>query len=458
MTCSQGGAEIHFLKSGLAFEAFDLSTESEKTRYSHARVTVSDEAGKLMAQKAIDAEPVEVRIAGTVQNRYLYPEESLEIHRDNGRFRLYDARKILERGVVTEHFEEVNVGEVTNFIFENRDDPQNVLTGIRAVDNSLLQEEKQDAEEDIVEAIHGSGADAARSGWKGAINDAIGITADFLGRAGKTQGMPHNTYKGLEFDDISPNDALKMVENEFGFTSWVDDEGVLWLGLPAMKPKNRHAVSGVPTDKAYCMKEYNVVKGAHPVSVVKVNGETHWFGGNTDGNVWNGGDPADELYPMAEAWVEDENGDVAGGKVITTEEPLKIWDLDSLEDAARNMLISSSVDYRNGSIIFNGMASEQKEKLAAMTVGDIIMVADYVEGHCNKAAEGGSYIVSSIQHKFSPRRGWSVTVEVGSIPRNINTMAVYYNASEDLGYKSLKAYRQDRRGDGDGVRDDGDNV
>ncbi|QRV15019.1 hypothetical protein JMJ58_19245 [Haloterrigena salifodinae] len=447
MTCQYGGATVHFLKSGLEYDVFDLSTEAEKTRYSHARLTVRDEDGKEIAREAVDAEPVEIRISGTVQNRYLYPEESLKIHRENAKFRLYDARKILERGVLSEHFAEVNVGDVTDYIFENRDDPHDVLTAIKAVNKSLLEEEKQDAQEDIVEAIHGSGSDAARSGWKGAINDGLAIAADFLGRAGKTQGMPHNTYKGLEFDDISPNDALKMVENEFGFSSWVDNGGVLWLGLPAMKPSNRHAVSGLPTDKAYCMKEYNVVRGAHPVSVVKVNGETHWFGGNTDGNVWNGGEPSQELYPMAEAWVEDEDGEIASGKVITTDDPLKIWDLDSLEDAARNMLISATQDYRNGNIIFNGMASEQKEKLAQMTVGDIIMVADYIEDHCNNAAQGGSYIATSVQHKFSPRRGWSITVEVGSIPKSIKTMAVYYSPDDDEGYKSLKSYRRALRGE-----------
>ncbi|NUC72538.1 hypothetical protein HTZ84_09490 [Haloterrigena sp. SYSU A558-1] len=448
MTCEHGGATVHFLVSGLEFDVFDLSTESEKTRYSHARLTIPDEGGKEIARNAKDAEPVEIRISGTVQNRYLYPEESLEINRENARLRLYDARKILERGVLSEHFGEVNVGEVTDYIFENRDDPYDVLTGIKAVNNALLEEEKQDAQEDIVEAISGSGSDAARSGWKGAINDGLAITADFLGRAGKHAGMPHNTYKGLEFDDISPNSALKMVEDEFGFSSWVDNDGVLWLGLPAMKPKNRHAVSGLPTDKAYCMKEYNVVRlKNHPVSVVKVNGETHWFGGNTDGKIWNGGDPSQELYPMAEAWIEDEDGEVAPGKIITTDEPLKIWDLDSLEDAARNMLISESANHRNGNIIFNGMASEQKKKLAQMSVGDIIMVADYIEDHCNNAANGGSYIVTSVQHSFSITRGWIITVEVSSIPKSLKTMAVYYSPTSDEGYKSLKSYRRARRGE-----------
>lgn len=440
MTCNLAeGARIEFLNSGVIVEVHNLSTQSDNSKLSHARVTVSSEAGKVIRKKGIDAEPVHVTIGGVVQNRYLFPKESLEIRREEADFRLYDARKILERGVISQNFEEVNVGDITQFIFDQRDDPQGVLTDIRIVDNELLEAEKQTTKEDLTEYFLGSHRDAAQGNVSSAIEDALALTRDFIGFLGKGRGMPYNEYKGIEFEDTSPNDGLKRVEQDFGFTSWVGDDGVLWLGFPGSVPNNRHAVSGIPGDKNYSMREYNVTEGAFNVSLVKVTGETHWFGG--------GGKPSDELYPIAEVWVEDpDTGEVADGKIISPDEPKPIWNLASLEQAARNMLIGAAMNYRNGNIIFNGMASTQQENLATMSVGDIIMVADYVEEHCSNDAASGSYIVTSTQHKFSPKSGWKITCEVGLIPSNIQSMSVYYNASDDEAYDDLKAYRTKRRG------------
>lgn len=446
MTCDlNGGPDLVFLESGVSVKIRDLSTRSSRSRYSYAKIQVTKHDGDHIARNAVAWEPVEVRFDSHVQNRYIYPADSLEIGYDEAWLKIYDARKILDRGVLTNHFDEVEVGDVMDYIMSNKDDPYNALTGWEAVTPDLAEQSRQDAEEDIVEAIHGSDADAARGGWRGAVNGALGAAARFVGFMGKSDGMPHNSFKGLEFEDVSPNTAIQQLESMFGFTSWVENDGTLWIGQPEAIPTNRHAVSGLPSDKTYCMKEYNVTEGASPVTMVRLNGETHWFGGNMDGNIWNGGEPADELFPIAEAYIEDPvTGDVADGAVLAPDEPRNIWDLEALEDAAQQILLNQTLDFKNGSIVFNASASTEKDKLAKIDVGDVIMVADFISSHCTNEADGGSYVVHEVQHKVSPRRGWKITCEVGSVPPNIQTSAVYYNASDDDAYSSLKSYRDNR--------------
>lgn len=445
MACDMNGPDLVFLESGFSVKCRDLTTRSSRSRYSHAKIQLTKEDGDRVAREATAWEPVDVRFDGHVQSRYIYPDDSLEIGYDESWLKVYDARKVLDRGVITNHFDDVEVGEVMDYIMSHRDDPHNALTGWKAVTPELAEQSRQDAEEDIVEAIHGSDASAARSGWKGTVNDTLGSAARFVGFMGKADGMPHNSFKGLSFEDISPNSAIRKVEQMFGFTSWVDANGTLWIGQPEALPSNRHAVSGRSSDKTYAMKEYNVVQGASPVTMVRLNGETHWYGGNMDGNIWNGGEPEDKLFPIAEAYIEDpETGDVADGQIIAPDEPHNIWDLDSLEYAATQILLNQTFQFKNGSIVFNAAASTKTQKLAQIDVGDVIMVADFIGDSCNKEADGGSYVVNEVQHKVSPQQGWRITCEVGSVPPNIETTGVYYNASDDDAYSSLKSYKENR--------------
>jgi hypothetical protein len=443
MACSLAqGVKVRFLESDAILHVLDLNTRNNNRRYNHAKLTVTKEAGQHLAEVARHNEPVVVSIGDSIEGRYLYSDDSLEIERNNAQFTLYDQLKILDRGVISQQFDEIEVGDVVAYIFNNREDPHDVLTGWDSVTPDLLEQEKQDSEEDIAEAIGGTNSDASRDGWKGVVNDGVGEAARWVGILGKSKGMPYNKFRGIEFDDISPNEALAKLGDMFSFTSWVDRNGKLWIGQPESVPTQRHAVSGLTDDKTYAMKEYNVTSGSAKATLVRLNGETGWYGGNMDGTF--GAEPADRLYPIAEAWVEDENGDVAEGVTIAPDEPSPIWELSSLEDAARNRLVRESMNYKNGNIIFNGAASENKQELAQMEVGDVIMVADYIENSCNEAVDGGSFIVTEVQHRVSARNGWKVTVQVGSVPDNIETFGVYYNASDDESYLSLESYKNNR--------------
>jgi len=430
MACElSDGVQLHFLESGIKIQVFDLTTRKNSEKYSHAKAKITQEAGDLLADHGIHQEPVELQIGGQFQGRYFFPKDSLERSGDDAWLTVYDAAKILDYGAISQHYGEVVVGDVVEYIISHRDDPHGVITGWRAVDRSIVEEERQNVEEDVVENINGTDADQATDGWGGAINGTIHTIQRILDNVYNRDNLfTVNKFRGVDFDDVSPGDALREVEGVFGFTSWVDDTGTLWIGHPEAIPTQRHAISGLPTDTTYAMKDYNVTMGASPVTFVMLKGRSHFYGENVDGEI--GAEPGDLLHPVAQSYIEGDDGEVAPGLSIVPDQQLNIWELASLEDAARNLLIRESMKYRNGNISFNGAASTNKAKLASMDVGDVIMVNDFIKSHCQGHVDAGSFIVTEVQHKIRSGDAWSVTVEVGSAPPNIVNESMYWNAGQ----------------------------
>lgn len=406
MSCDlKGGPDLVFPASGKSYKIKDLSTRSARSIYDHARVKLNKEDGEEIHQTVDDWEPALIEFDGVVENRYAYRKGSVKTTRKSARLTIYEARKVLDQGVLTNQYDTVTVSEVMNFAVDNKKDPHNIITGWQAVG--------------------GAGGES-----KSSIGTLAGIASQFLALIGEIREAE---FRGIEIEDETPNQVIGRLEEMFGLTTWVETDGTLFIGQPEAVPKNSHSISGDPLDSSYAMKSYHVLEGAYPITLVKLIGETHWHGGS-------GRAEPTELLPMAEAAILD-GGEVADGSTVTNEDPLPIFELDSLETAARNLLIEKLMEYESGTIVFNGAASDEKAKLANMSFGDTIYVSPQISGYCKTAADGGLYTVHEVQHKVSPQQGWKITVEVGLIPSSMESMAIYYNPEEDEAYKELPSYR-----------------
>ncbi|UBF22610.1 baseplate hub [Halorubrum tailed virus 25] len=429
MTCSlKGGPDLKFLESGLTLNIRDLTTRSSRGRYDHAKIQLSKKDGDLLAREGIPNEPVHVVFDEVVQNRYIYPKDSLEIGHREAWLKIYDARKILDSGILSNYFNEVEVGDVMDYILENREDPYNVITGWKAVTPETAEQSRQDAEEDVREFLLGADADAPQTGLiSGPLYNGIGALARFIGFMGKSQAMPYNTFRGLDFEDVSPNQAIAIMEDTFNFQSWVDNDGILWIGQPEANPQNRYIISGSSEDREYVMKEYNVTEGSNLVTQIEITGKTKW---GVDSDILRGGESKNELFPIAKAYIVDDDGNPVPGPKLAPSRPVDIWDLAALEDAATQALVNEQLNFRNGTIVFNGAASKDKDTLAQMGVGDQVIVGDYISHHCANEADGGAYVVEEVQHKVNTRTGWSITAKVGTIPPEIDSASFYWNATD----------------------------
>ena len=415
MSCDlKGGPDLVFPVSGLSYKIKDLSTRSARSIYDHARIRLDREDGEEIHQTVDDWEPALIEFDGVVENRYAYRKGSIKTTRKSARLTIYEARKVLDQGVLTNQYDTVTVSEVMDFAIDNRKDPYNIITGWEAAGESGSQ---------TVESIDSIGL----------IGTLGGIASEFLAALGL---MREAEFRGIEIEDETPSQVIARIENMFGLTTWVETDGTFVIGQPEAVPKNYHSVSGDPMDSSYAMKSYHVLEGSFPLTLVKLTGETHWFGG--------AGIDTTQLYPMAEASIVDsETREVKQGSNFVPEEPVNIFELESLETAAKNILISELMKYESGTVVFNGAASDEKAKLANMSFGDMIYVDPQISDYCKTVADGGLYTVTEVQHKVSTRQGWKITAEVALIPRpdEIETTAFYYNPEDDEAYTEMPSYQ-----------------
>lgn len=435
MTCGVEPVSLKFLGSGIEIRPYEISTRTPRKDYSHARLKVSHEAAMLIEERALNDEPVEVYLNDTFHNRYIYPAETLEINRKDGHLKLYDARKILDNGVMSGYHDEVQVYEIMDLILDARKDPYSVLTGWDATSEQVETAEKQTVTEDIGEAIYGNDYENPRNWWERPVSDAVGMVVNKA--TWFSPDMEPNRYEGLDLDDVSPNQALQTLEQTFGFTSWVDRDGTLWIGHPAVENATYHAVSGHPRDNRYALSQYNIVRTDNPITMVRVNGKTKWFRGDLENDP---GNPGDELFPVAEAWIVGADGDVAEGHILVMEDHFDVWDLETLEAIARRHLAEKNADYRSGSMVLNASASTEQAALVGMNPGDVVVVSDVIE-ECSGHQSGGAFLIEEVQQSLSTRRGWRTTVEVSVIPPKVDATSLYYDATDDEAYSDLRSYR-----------------
>lgn len=429
MTCSLASeAQLHFPVSGVTFGIYEVSTRSQVGKYSHAKIRIRREDGEIIEDKVAVREPAVLQFGDHVQNRYVYQSDSLRLKNDKAWLTLYDARKILNYGVLSNKYDEVTLEDVVSEIASERDDPFNVITGVDFPDESAIAE-TESWKEQTVEATAGSGADSSGGGFLGIVESVYAFLLDI----GTDALFLRKDKGGFDFDDISPNDALKQVEAEFSVEAWVNEEGILIVGRPQSKPNHRHVIPPNMEDSPYVISDYNITRGVTPVASVHLTGTQTWK--KTGSGVFDGNKA---LYPIGRASIEGQPGGV-----YAPEEPVRLRSVEAIERAARNKLIELSTSERNGNIVFNGFASSRPERLVTMSVGDTLAVAPNIGQYCSKDVDGGAFVIEEIQHRIDTRNGWKVTVEVGAVPNNITTSSVWYLPERDEEYRTLESYTND---------------
>lgn len=423
------GFRLNFLHSNIILRSSDLSTRSERGHHAYLKAKISRRAGDLVDDHATVGEPVTLTIGGVTQNRYVYTAESLTLHSDEAWLTLYDARTVLDAGVLSKTYNETTLAEVVEFIFENRDDRWGVLDTYRIVDEAVAERSTQNFKEQINEFFYGDDYDTSNGDFLRLYEDANEFIYGFVASI-----LPvEKDMGGFDFEDVTPGQALTAVEAEFGVEAWVDADGVLWIGEPTAKPTNHHIVPPDVDQSPYAIKDYNITEGAVQFTRVKYDGTTSMQ--SAGASILD----VHDLYPIAEAWSTDDDG-----AVFAPDEKVRLKTPAAVERRARLELLRLIADDRNGNVVFNGLASGNQDELATMTVGDLLLVAPEIENWCGKNHAGGLFVVEEVQHKVNTREGWSVVAEVGQLPiGGIQSDSFWYQPGSGERYEDLEAYRND---------------
>lgn len=422
MTCSiPEGVELRFPRSGIRVRPYEGDVKIQKRNYAEAEFVLSEKAGQLIGDSVENKEPVIFVLDADDIYRFIYLEDSLDFRRNFDRenesiLKLHDARAVLADSALSKRWFEAELDTIVSYIRDNSDDPHGVIESIQYAGDV-------DADQ-LIETV----------------GDVVPIES--AGRLFDITSLPENVIKlkdglglsgslvvgeeGIEFDDISPLEALEKVASELEYSFWIDVDGTLYVGLDETWGQSVR----VADRTSFSVRRLDILEPKHKVNTVVAKAPQQASSGD-----WF---PDPVLRSVAEA----EATDIDGGTLAVGVK--KGQSLENIKKVAQRRLIKEISSDISGSGVFNGLASDHKDVLARLTVGDHFIIADSAFDSCRTGAAGGHYTVKSVHHRINPRQGWRIDVDFGRIPENIETRSFYYDPQDDKRYETVSAYSAGR--------------
>lgn len=456
-------SRLRFLDSGVEIIPLSVSYTSDGQNYRIARVKVTREAGVHIHENSTMPEPVELWTAGYRLTRLYIPKDSIRLTKDAATIRMMDPRHVLDADDLQYRNEDTTLGEI---ITEFRDwvmvskqeavNPNGIITAVKTPDALDLAQQSQSWDsklDEYVGPMRDDAPDLGRSGQRLRISDtkfarnfrhsALNTVENMTGWLGENGGV--------DFEGLTVAGALHQIESVFQVSSWVDDNGVLWIGPQESQPELYVAGSGQHTWK---LLEYNVTEDAHKTKAVVVKGDYEVRNDTTEGTYMDAptqsmrirkfgyatmkppanvdvydtpigtvtaqeyqsiyGEYPSEYVPQATydfpKWRAHENATTEIRTMNTT-------DGEALERAARRRLLRTIYDEKAGSVTINPLASDFKAgQPQSLRVGDYLGVIPNGHDDCMTGSLSPSaFVVNRITHELSPRKGWTMKVGVGAI-------------------------------------------
>lgn len=347
----------------------------------------------------------------------MFHPEAISLHNDDATLTLYDAEKVLDKGTINKHFQDTKLREVIEYIVEKSQDPNNAIVGINHPSETV---------QDL--SVH-NGGQFGTGGWIGSFYGYVTETADFFGN-------PEFANTSLKFKKITPFEALKKTASAFALQTWVDKDGYLNYGLRGMYPNSYTLDTHGERGK---IKEYNVTVGSGKLSQIILRGRYEYITNTRESGPKERTSP--NVYAYGKAWLVDEDGNPVPGRTLEPEEPIGATNPDEVEDTARRHLLQHYMGRKNGNIVINAGASEDKPELTGIAIGDLLFASAEIEEHCKREVDTGIFMVQSVQHKLDRRRGWLVDIGVAALPASdIGSESWLENAKTDQKWDSVDDY------------------
>lgn len=434
MVCGlPNGITLEFPKDDIEVSAYEADIRAQKRNYTVADFRISQTAGELIGRFASDAALVYVNIAGNRVKRMYYPGSNAITYKQSldsdsvADIQLLDARKVLERGSIENSFSNTEVTAVVEYIFNNRDDPERIITGLDFVGRPP------------------SGPDEISGPFD------VEILQDLKDQyQGLTEIVPEESIPAdYEFEGASPLASMDAIANDEGLNWWVTLDGTLKFGTDATR--GNQLIGTVAHNNDFSISRYTVTSRHDSVNAIQIRSEILYEDpAASDLNI-----TGDSISLIGTARSEEIDGSL---KSLGTEHRYRRPR--QIERAAVRHLINEVMANSQGTLQINGMHSTQKESIAKMDIGDIIYVDESIGEECKSNVVTGSFIITGVKHQIDPRQGWKTTAEVSRFPSegSIVTDSVWYDPQTDKRYDTLEQYRRRREETTDGVSPPGEEI
>ena len=363
---------------------------SDMDRFDYAKVRVSQEAGELIRDAHEFREPVHVLSDGRVVARFFIPDDAVTVNTEGSAyFDLLDPLQIAQYANINKTFGRNTIEEVVEALVTEikYHDPNGVLGEL-----FFLNTETAGIETDTY---------AGHPILDLTLLDPIIVG---IGRSiSKYSGNLIRADADFDFQDENAWDALNYVLESVGTQAFTDHHGTLYIGHPYFNP----VVYGAGHhEQLLDMVDYTIPPSVNTIEKVVVRGSTVVEGGD---EIWNLFRDAAAARSEAEAKREGVAGDTVYADAPEIGNPLY------LERIAENVLMETVYSDNSGNATIDVLSSWEHayNDPRYLKCGDLLAIPDHA-GICERIT-AGTFLVSGVQHRISPRHGWQLVVDLGQI-------------------------------------------
>lgn len=435
----EGSDEISFefsTNSGYTYlEIAPRSMEFDRTKgkFDYAQAKFPQDVAELL-QSEIDSEsysvlkqpvPVDLKIQGNPIYRLLWTPDSARFTGSEIHVEFHDPQKFLSRGNVDLRYDNVKTRDIYEEVFEQREsEGPEIFKGIKFTDENQGYEElisryrgdsriinkRSERFLDVLQQYRSQDVSEKKKQREGVDNPREAI---------EKEGVINiiDGHGAVDFENISPLDAIERLNDKFGIETWAAPDGYFWVGT---RKGNEVRHLAAPDDsRVWKLSEFNITPPRDPVVRYIVKG-----GWDEDPSA----STAEELVPKIDALNvgTDEfriegvahQPNVSFGQTMMEEADAK---KDALEGIAKQKLINKQREQWNGHIeIRPSLSGNEVSELRHVEIGDSIRTvppesdiqSDDEDSVCSTNINHQLFYIAGVQHGLTGAGNWTTRLDV----------------------------------------------
>lgn len=411
MTCQDtNNISIRFPRIGLEIQPYTVDFRIDRTQLDYLDAKFSEEVGEYLKPytEREDAalrkpQPAEVVMDGEVSHTLYFRPSYVTYGETNCWVELHDAQKHLQHTVVDDKFERVTAKNAYRRLFEKAN-TNDVLSGIEF---AIPDTARSNLPEGIpkgpggVPLIPTTGTDPTIG--LDYIDKFSSLWRDY-DEAGVSSGDDGQNILDSQYNfDLKNQNTLKAIytlNDELGLQSWVNDKGVLIVGLDFMEAS--HHVASANDSRVWRYHDAEITPPGSPIKMAVVNGGTIDAPNSTQEedaveSVLEFLNPVDDHEEDLIAQGVAQRPGIVNGKIVSIDEPNLARD--SLEARAYQVLANEMTNNNSGSVEINPETSGTEiSNWRNVEVGDFLQLIP-ADGEDCKDVERDVMLISGVKHK-----------------------------------------------------------
>lgn len=418
----------------------------------HIESAVHDEDGALHRPR-----PVVVKLGGLPVHRMLYLPDAIHFGSNNVHIELHDCQKYLDRGVVDYQRQNVRLEDAYRYVFGQRDTSDGEM--FSGIDFSVPESAFEQLDSRMKPGL-GPIDLKNRKTWRlieeqeRTDEHTVRHQEDVI-RDLEAENI-HNIIDGhyaLDFEQVSPWEAILEMNEKFGVTTWVAPDGKFWVGSRDATGIDHIAAPDDP--RVWRLVDYNITPPRDPIMKVVVRGkQVH---DPNDSLVNNIGEFVNQDRNILDFRMEGvaERPDIDFGRIIEPEDLEAA--ADGLKEVADRKLRNEQKKQWSGNLeLLPSHSGSVWTDIRDVQIGDSIVTVppENNSGECKSSVRLERFWITGVQHKLGEDGEWSlrlnvVPVEDGHLhPDNIKVYNRYFDptSGDYVDEETYEARKEDNEG------------